>query len=256
MEWISLELLRRIFPERAQSLGYRPEFADPEVFKSEFQARIEQARIEGAAQHWNLDPVALREELVREGFKTFRGIQYGNVPYKRAFASPSGKLEIYAFHPVQRGFREHGFARHTEPNAYTVPTGRREFYLVNGKSPAGSSAVAGLAFSTQYLADNSVWMNPADARDLQISDGARVEIEGLDTGWVAEVTIKVTPRIHTGCLFTYSYVGGNRQRILQQSKGFERLGAGINPHWFSTGYIDPATGSGFNNASVRIRRVS
>ena len=256
MEWISLELVRRIYPERAAALGYEPRFADPAVFRAEFQDRIEQSRIEGAAQHWNLDPAALRDELVREGFKTFRDIQYGNVPYKRPFNSPSGRLEIYAFHPVRRGYREQGFAQHLEPTAYTLPRGRREFYLVNGKSPSGSSGVAGLAFSTQYLADNSIWMNPVDAEHLQIKDGDRIELEGLDTGWKAEASVKVTTRIHRGSLFTYSYVGGNRQRILQQTKGFERLGQGINPHWFSTGFIDPATGSGFNNASVRIRRVS
>ncbi len=256
MDWISLELVKRIFPERARALGYEDRFADPEVFKSDFMAPIEEARIEGAARNWNLDPVQLKDELVREGFKTFRGIEYGNVPYKRRFASPSGKLEIYAFHPVRQGYREDGFARHTDPTAYTLPSGRREFYMVNGKSPSGSSAVAALAFSSQYLADNSVWMNPVDAEHLGIKTGDKVELEGLDTGWVAEATIKVTPRIHAGSLFTYSYVGGNRQKILQQTKGFEKIGAGINPHWFSTGHIDPATGSGFNNASVRIRRVS
>jgi len=255
MQWIALELLRRIYPERALALGYEERFHDPKVFEDEFLTAIENRRIEGLARHWERDPAQVKEELLREGFVTFRGIEYGNVPYKRPFGSPSGKLEIYAFHPVRRGYREHGFARHSDPNAYTLPVGGREFYLVNGKSPSGSSGAAGLAFSTQYLADNSVWINPADAARLLIEDGARVELEGIDTGWVATTRVMVTARVHPGTLFTYSYVGGNRQKILQRTKGFERLAEGINPHWFATDHIEPSTGSAFNNASVRIRRV-
>ena len=255
IDWVGLELLRRIYPDRALALGYEERFHAHDVFQDEFLGAIEDRRIEGLAANWNRDPAQVKEELLREGFVTFRDIEYGNVPYKRPFASPSGKLEIYAFHPVRRGYREHGFARHIEPPAFTMPSGRREFYLVNGKSPSGSSAVAGLAFSTQYLADNSVWIHPDDAAHLQISDGEEVELEGLDTGWVAKTRLKVTHRVHPGTLFTYSYVGGNRQRILEQTKGFEGLAKGINPHWFTTGWIDPTTGSAFNNASVRIRRV-
>ncbi|MGY6554586.1 MAG: molybdopterin-containing oxidoreductase family protein [Wenzhouxiangella sp.] len=256
MEWISLQLLKRIFPDRAYALGYEDRFVDPAVFNSDFLDRIDDRRIQAAAQQWDIEPAQLKTELLAEGFKNFRAVQYGNVPYRRPFASPSGRLEIYAFHPVRRGFREHGFARHSNPNAYTLPSGRREFYMVNGKSPSGSSATAALAFSSQYLAENAVWMNPDDASHLQIKNGDRVELEGLDTGWKAEATIKVTPRVHRGVLFTYSYVGGNRQRILKETKGFERIAEGINPHWFTTAFIDRSTGSGFNNASVRIRRLS
>ena len=255
MQWIALELLRRIYPERALALGYEERFRDPEVFENEFLMAIEDRRIAGLAQTWQRDPAQLKEELLREGFVTFRGIEYGNFPYKQPFGSPSGKLEMYAFHPVRRGYREHGFARHIDPPAFVMPTGGREFYLVNGKSPSGSSGAAGLAFSSQYLADNSVWINPADAARLQIKDGDSIELEGLDTGWIATTKIKVTHRVHPGSLFTYSYVGGNRQKILQRTKGFERMAEGINPHWFANDWIDPTTGSAFNNASVRIRRV-
>lgn len=256
MEWIAFEIVRRLYPERASALGYEERFYnDPKLFQKEYLGAIEDKRIEGLAENWGRNPAQVKEELLREGFITFRDIEYGNVPYKRSFASPSGKLEIYAFHPVRKGYRESGLARQFDPPAFTLPSSNREFYMTNGKSPSGSSAVAGLAFSTQYLADNSVWINPVDAERLQISDGAEVELEGLDTGWVATATMKVTPRVHAGTLYTHSYVGGNRQRILQQTEGFEALGKGVNPHWFTTGWIDPHTGSAFNNASVRIRRV-
>ncbi|MEE4296595.1 MAG: molybdopterin-dependent oxidoreductase [Wenzhouxiangella sp.] len=256
MEWIAFEVIRRIYPDRAVGLGYDERFHNnPKLFQDEYLQGIEDKRIAGLADKWGRNPVELKEELEREGFVTFKDHVYGVVPYKKPFNTMTQKLEVYSFHVVRKGYRPHGFARHIDPPAFTVPQGGREFYFINGKSPSGSSGVTGLNFSSQFLADPSIWINPADAKRLEIRDGDEVEIEGIDTGWVATATMKVTPRIHPGTLFTYSYSGGNRQKILQELDGFEGLTKGVNPHWFTTGWIDPHTGSAFNNASVRIRRV-
>ncbi|MFQ3623503.1 MAG: molybdopterin dinucleotide binding domain-containing protein, partial [Acetobacteraceae bacterium] len=256
LPWISLQILRRIHPDRAAALGWQDRFEDPELFRTEFLDAIEQRQLDAVAARWRRDPAALREELKRKGYVRFAPIAYGTVPYRQAPGTPSGKVELYPLHPVLRGLRESGFPRHIDPTAYTLPRAADEFFLVSGKSPAASSAVAGLAFSSQFLADNAVWMNPEDAARLGLASGDLVELAGIDTGWTARARLRVTPRVHRRTLFTYSYVGGNRQRVLQRTKGFERLAEGVNTHWFATGRIDPATGAASNNASVRVRRVA
>jgi len=254
-DWIMLELLRRMAPERAEALGYQASMQDLRVYKRDFLDPIETARIQGLAAAWNRDAGELRTQLHREGFVILQPQGYGRVPYRVPFTTPSGRLEIYALLPVQRGWREQGFAVHLDPPAYTLPKAQDEFYLVNGKSPIASSGIASLAFPTQYLADNAVWLNPADAERLGVKDGARIEVEGLDTGWKARAEARVTPRVHRGVAFTYSYVGGNRQKIFEQDPRFKRMAQGINPQWFSTAYVNAVTGAGNNNASVRIRRA-
>ncbi|TVR89237.1 MAG: twin-arginine translocation signal domain-containing protein [Trueperaceae bacterium] len=254
-EWIMLEILRRAYPERAEALGYHEGLKEPSTFYTEFQKRIEDARLERLAEAWERDVDDVRAEFKRNGFITFRGIQYGSIPYNTPLATPSGRLEIWASRPVTNGWREHGFAYHFDPPAYTMPTGANDFYLVNGKSPIGSSGVSSLAFPTQYLVDNALWIHPSDAERLGISDGDTVEVTGLDTGWVATTEARVTPRVHPGVAFTYSYTGGNRQGVVRDDPRFAKIGTGINPQWFSTAWIDPVTGSNHNNASVRIRRA-
>ena len=256
LPWMAFQILRRMYPERAAALGWQERFEDPELFVREFLGAVEEKRLDALAARWKLDPQALREELKRKGYVQLAPLAYGTVPYKRPLATPSGKVELYALHPVLRGLRASGFPAHTEPTAYTPPRAANEFYLVNGKSPAGSSGTAGLAFSTQFLADNAVWMNPRDAARLGVKTGDVVELTGIDTGWVARTRIRVTARVHPGTLFTFSYVGGHRQPKLAATPGFSRLVEGVNTHWFATGRLDPTTGSNFNNASVRVRAVA
>ena len=116
--------------------------------------------------------------------------------------------------------------------------------------------MAGLAFSSQFLADNAVWMNPEDARRLGVRDGETVDLVGLDTGWTARTRIRVTARVHRGVLFAYSYVGGHRQKVLGRLEGFGRLAEGVNSHWFATAAIERSTGAAANNAAVRVRRIA
>ena len=256
MDWIAFQLLNRIYPDRAAALGWEERFEDPKVFNADFLDRVDAARIEGLAKKWELDPQQLRAELEAEGFKIMTPIKHNVVPYQKPFATDSGRLEIYAFAPVQKGYREHGFARHIDPPAYTMPVRANEFYLVSGKSPSGSCATAALAFSSQYLAENAVWLNPIDAEFLEVGDGDVIELTGMDVSWTAQTKVRVTPRVHRGVIFTFSYVGGNRQPVLKETKGFERIADGINPHWFATSRVDPTTGSNFNNSTVRARRVT
>ncbi len=253
--WIMLEILRRAYPQRAAMVGHYDWMSDVATWKNEWMHPIEELRIEGLANAWNRDPAEVRRELEENGFITFQPKQYGLTPYNRPFASPSGRLEVYAFRPVLRGYREHGFATYFDPPAYTMPRAEDEFFLVNGKSPIGGSGVAGLAFPTQYLVDNRLWLNPADAERLGIAMDDEVEVEGLDTGWKAKVNVNVTPRVIAGTAFVYSYSGGHRQKVVADDPRFAKLSKGLAPHWFSKSWVDPITGSNSNNASVRIRRA-
>ncbi len=252
--WIFMNLINRMYPERATALGFRPEFKDPDVFRDEFLHRMERVRLEKLARHWNRDADELQHQLERDGFANFGDIEYGQIPYKKPFDSPSGKLEVFMFYPVLKGFRESGLPSYFEAPAYSKTKGGREFIFVSGKQPATSSGVASLAFTATQLADNRVWINPADARRLQISTGDRVQLEGMDTGWKAEAEMRVTSRIVEGSLFTFSYVGGNRHRILKETRGFERLTQGVNSQWFTARPNSPIHGSNANNAAVRITR--
>lgn len=254
-DWIMLEILRRAYPERAAMVGYMPWMADPEVFEAEFTHKIEDARIAGFARNWERDEAEVRAEFREKGFVTVVPQRYGVVPYRNRFDTPSGLLEVYALRPVLRGYRSHGFASYFEPTAYTLPRGENEFFIVSGKSPGGSSGVAGLAFPTQFLVDNALWMNPLDAERLGIADGDTAEVTGLDTGWVARSEIRVTPRVHPGVTFVYSYTGGHRQPKVKNDPRFAKLSEGLNIHWFTRSSIDPVTGANANNASVRIRRA-
>jgi thiosulfate reductase / polysulfide reductase chain A len=254
-EWIMLEILRRAYPQRAAMVGYYDWMQDVDTFRTEFLKKIEDARIEGFANNWERSVDDVRAEFREKGFMTVVNQRYGVVPYRNRFASPSGLLEVYALKPVLRGWREHGFATHFDPPAYTMPRADDEFYLVNGKSPIGSSGVASLAFPTQYLVDNALWINPVDARRLGLADGDEAAVEGLDTGWQATTEVRVTPRVHPGVAYLYSYTGGNRQKVVTEDTRFAKLSKGLNPHWFSTSRVDPITGSNHNNASVRIRRA-
>ncbi len=253
--WIALEILRATYPRRAALFGHDERMADVETWRREWFDRIERLRLEGLAENWDRDPDELLAEFRDKGFVTFQQKTYEQTPYQRSFASPSGRLEVYAFHPVLRGYREHGFASYFDPPAYTMPRGEDEFFLVNGKSPIGSSGVASVAFPTQYLVDNRVWIHPDDAARLGLASDDEIEVEGLDTGWVARSRVNVTPRVHPGALFIYSYVGGQRGRGVQGEDGFGQMAEGLNPHWFARSWVDPVTGSNSNNASVRIRRA-
>ena len=254
-EWIMLEILRRIQPERALMFGYDERYADPEVFHRDFLAPLHEARIDALADAWQRNPEAMRTELDEHGFVTLAEPTFGRLPYETPFGTPSGRFEIYALEPILKGYRSDGFAQHVAPNAYTLPGAEDELYLVNGKSPIGSSGVASMAFSSQYLADNALWLHPDDAARLGIADGDDAEVEGLDTGWLAKTHVRVTPRVRAGVAYIQSYVGGNRGSALRENARFAKLTRGLNPHWFSTSTVDPVTGSNANNASIRIRRA-
>jgi anaerobic selenocysteine-containing dehydrogenase len=254
LEWFALELVNRIYPERAKALGYRDEFFDPKKFREGFQLPIQRARIEALAKKWGRTADDVEAELKEKGFINFDEIVYDKVPYEKPFSTASGKLEIYSFVPVMKGYRNTGLPSYFDPPAFTMPSTSREFIMVSGKSSPVSSGVASLSYPAVHLGDNRVWIHPADAERLDLADNDRVEIEGIDTGWKAETAIHVTNRIVEGSLFCVSYIGGNRQKKLKQTEGFEKLSEGINIQWFTTAALDPVTGSNSNNASVRITR--
>ena len=254
--WIMLEILRRAYPERAALVGYNETLSDHDTFKREFLDKLEDLQLEGLAKSWELDADELRQELATQGFKVLQGQRYGQVPYVRPFATPSGRFEVYAFHPVLRGYREHGFATWFPPPAYTLPAQPDEFYLVSGKNPITASGAAGLAYPARFLSDRAVWLHPADAERLGLSAGDPIEVTGLDVDWTAQAAVRVTPRVKQGVAFIYSFSGGYRQRRVREDDRFRFLSEGLNPHWFAKAHLEPVTGAAANNASVRIRKVS
>lgn len=90
-------------------MGYTERFADYQTFLRDFAEHMDTLRLEGVAERWKRDPKELEAELKEKGFAILGKKKYGEIPYNAPFETPSGRLEIYAFRPVLRGYREHGF---------------------------------------------------------------------------------------------------------------------------------------------------
>jgi len=139
--------------------------------------------------------------------------------------------------------------------AYALPQKADEFYLVSGKSMANGSGLGAFALSGRALGDRSVWMNPADARELGLKDGDDIELEGLDTGQKGKARLKVTQRVRPRVLFAYAFTSGNRATALARDDRFAFMKEGINPNWLSPGRAEPVTGALANNLSVKVRKA-
>ena len=247
--WIFMEILRRIYPDRAALIGYTEEYADYTRFH-EFEEMIKDKLIEALAKNWNMSPDDIKRELMNKGFIMLKRKSYETRPYKTSLATPSGRVEIYRLSVLK--YNLDPLPDYYPPPAYTLPKASNEFYLVNGKGPL-VSAHAAFAYPMKYVADRSVWMNPEDAERLGVRDGDLIELEGIDNGYKAVARVKVTNKVRKGVLFTYSFMGGRFSKLITGSYGFVR--EGVNPNMFAKGYISPIVGAAATNSSVRVRKL-
>ena len=247
--WIFMEILRRIYPDRAALVGYTQEYADYSKFHI-YEEKIKEALIEALAKNWNLSPDYIKRELEEKGFILLKKKSYETRPYKTSLATPSGKVEIYQLAALK--YNLDPLPDYYPPPAYTLPKEPNEFYLVNGKGPL-VSAQGAFAYPMKYVADRRIWMNPKDAARLGVRDGDLIEIEGIDNGYKAVARVHVTNKVREKVLFVYAFMGGRMSKLINGKYKF--LKEGINPNWFAKGYISPVVGGGATNSSVRVRKL-
>ncbi|MEM4026276.1 MAG: molybdopterin-dependent oxidoreductase [Sulfolobales archaeon] len=250
--WILMEILRRIYPERAALIGYTEEYSDYSRF-SEFEEKMKDSLIKALAANWNISPDDIRRELESKGYMILKKKTYETRPYRTALATPSGRVEIYMLNALR--YNLDPLPDYYPPPAYTLPKAPNEFYLVNGKGPL-VSAQGALAYPMKYVGDRSVWMNPEDAKRLGIRDGDLIELEGLDNGYKIVARVKVTNKVRQGVLYTYSFMGQRTSSMIKAYDGkYSFLREGVNPNWLAKGFIAPIIGSAATNSSVRVRKL-
>lgn len=257
--WIALEIVRRAFPERAERVGYK-ECHTADEFDAWFN-HFDDVGIENfiKAQEKKApgEGERVRKALFEKGWVTVNLKKYDQIPYKKPFGTPTGKVEIYGF----KSFAKPGYTAipplsdYFAPPAYSAPRASNEFVLVSGKNCSASSGLAMFSMTSKMLGDRTLWMNPADAHRLGIENGETVAIEGVDNPYKGQVQVTVTKKVFAGSVFAFSFQGAVRTRELVNDPRFAFVKDGINSHWFATGYAEPLNGTLANNSCVRITRL-
>lgn len=245
--WVLLELVRRAWPDKAAAVGYTAEYADYSKFE-EFEGLIKGKALNYLAKAWNISREELEGQLKAKGYYLLKRKAYGVKPYKSKLATPTGLVEIYSLTALKYGLDP--LPDWTPPPAYTIPRAPDEFYLVTGKDQAISGHFV-FTWDSKYLTERCVWMNPADAERLGIRDGQVVTLEGLDNGFATKACIRVTDRVRPGVLFAYAFAGGHASALV--GGDYQFLRDGVNPQWFTKGYVAPVIGTAGTNSSVRVR---
>lgn len=257
--WIELEIVRRAFPERADRVGYK-ECRTADEFDAWFN-RFDQKGIENFIKAQEAKKPGMGEKIRRDfaerGWTTVNRKKYGQIPYKKPFGTPTGKIEIYGF----KSFAKKGYdaiapiTGYFAPPAYSQPKAGNEFVLVSGKNCSASSGLAFWTTPAKVLGDRTLWMNPTDASRLGLKSGDVVSVEGVDNPYQAPATLTVTKRVIAGSVFTFGFQGGVRTKHLITDHRFDFVKEGINSHWYATGYAEPLNGCLANNSCVRITRL-
>ncbi|MBP1449244.1 MAG: molybdopterin-dependent oxidoreductase [Thermoproteus sp.] len=245
--WVLFELVRRAWPDKAAAIGYTAEYADYLKFEK-FEGLIKSKVLDYLAKAWNISREELEGQLRAKGYYLLKRKAYDVKPYKSKLTTPTGLVEIYSLTALKYGLDP--LPDWTPPSAYTIPRAPDEFYLVAAKDQVVSGHFVFTRVS-KYLTERCVWMNPADAERLGIKDGQVVTLEGLDNGFTAKTCIRVTNRVRPGVLFAYHLAGGHVSALV--GGDYQFLRHGINPNWFTKGYVAPVIGSAAMNSSVRVR---
>ena len=257
--WQLLEIVRRMYPERAARAGYTEEIRDRAGWKKWFNETL----VDGAwkkfiaaknkAKPGEGDRIA--REVEEKGFAKVASKLYNRTPYVTPFTSPTGKGEIVSFYaatvPSAKGLMP--LPEHYTTTCYTQPKAANEFIIASGKDGAVCCGVTLFTDPAKYTGDRTMWINPADAERLGIKTGDTVEVEGIDNGFKARTTVTVTHRVMQGSLFSYGFCGGVRTKKLDPR--YEWCREGLNTNWFATGKSQVSCGNMSNNVSVRITRV-
>ena len=259
--WILLEILRRAYPDRAKERAGYTECKTAEEFAKWWDAfddrgieafiKAQEAKKPGAGEK-------IRRDFAERGWTTVKKKVYDEYPYKKPFATPTGKVELYGF----KTFSKPGYDKvpaqctyQTVP-AWTAPKPQsNEFVLVSGKNCTSCSGLNLFAAPTRFTGDRTLWMNPTDARRLGVENRSEVWVEGVDVAYKAKVTVTVTKKVIAGSVFAFGFSGGVRTKTLVNDPRFAFVKEGINSHWYAKGYAEPLTGGLANNAAVRITPI-
>lgn len=258
--WILLEILRRAYPDRAARVGYK-ECKTAKEFDAWWDAFDERGIEAFIASNEKKKPGSgekIRNDFKERGWTTVKKKVYEEYPYKKPFATPTGKVEIYGFKSFAKAGYEQISAqcRYQKAAAYTAPKANsNEFVLVSGKNCTSCSGLNMFAATTRFLGDRTLWMNPLDAHRLGIENKSFVMVEGVDRNYKAKVQVTVTKKVIAGSVFAFGFSGGVRTKTLINDPRFEFVKEGINSHWFATGYAEPLSGALANNACVRVTPI-
>ncbi|MGC9118246.1 MAG: molybdopterin-dependent oxidoreductase [Thermoproteus sp.] len=245
--WILLELVRRAWPDKAALIGYTDRYADYAQFEA-FEEQLFGKVLDYLSKTWNVSKEELETSLRTKGYYVLKRKTYEVKPYKSKLSTPTGLVEIYSLAALKYGLDP--LPDWTPPPAYSQPKAPDEFYLVTGKDQNVSGHFA-FTYDSKYLTERCVWMNPADAERLGVRDGDVVTLEGVDNGFAARTCVKVTNRVRPGVLFAYAFAGGHTSALVDGRYDFLRTG--VNPQWFTKGYVAPVIGTAGTNSVVRVR---
>jgi thiosulfate reductase/polysulfide reductase chain A len=157
------------------------------------------------------------------------------------FATPSGKIEIYSQTFADAGFDP--LPAYEPPN--NVPAG--QYRLLYGRSPVHTfSRTQNNWILMELDPENEVWINPAEARALGVTNGAYVWLENDDGVREGPVKAKVTERIRRDCVYIVHGFGHKTPGMRLAN------GRGASDNYLQTRYkLDPISGG----AGLRINTV-
>ncbi|MEZ0247976.1 MAG: molybdopterin-dependent oxidoreductase [Thermoproteus sp.] len=245
--WVLLELVRRAWPDKAALIGYTDKYADYAQFE-QFEEQLYDRILTYLSKSWNASREELDVALKTKGFYLLKRKAYESKPYKSKLSTPTGLVEIYSLTALK--YNLDPLPDWTPPPAYTQPKAPNEFYLITGKDQTVSGHFV-FTYNSKYLTERCVWMNPIDAERLGVKDGDVVVLEGVDNGFSTKTCVKVTNRVRPGVLFVYAFAGGHTSALIDGNYDFLR--SGVNPQWFTKGYVAPVIGVAGTNSVVRVR---
>jgi thiosulfate reductase/polysulfide reductase chain A len=162
-----------------------------------------------------------------------------------AFATPSGKIELYSTQ-----LREHGFdpvPRYTRPP--DGPPG--SFRLLYGRSPVHSfSRTQTNPVLAQSMDENEVWVNVNAAARLGLGSGDRVRLRNQDGVLSNAVKVRATQAIRGDCVYMV-HGFGHTSKMLRRTFGRGASDAGLITRYAT----DPLMGgTGMNVNFVTLER--
>lgn len=258
--WQLLEILRRMYPERAARAGYAAEIKTREEWLKWYnEGLLNKAWAKFIAGRNKAEPGEgdrIAREVEEKGFALVKAKAYETFPYRSPLMTPTGKAELVSFYVLGAATAKGIMAlpEYAPTKSYTAPKPvSDEFVIVSGKNGASCSGLAMFTFPSKYTGDRTIWMNPVDAERLGIETGDMIECEGLDTGVRGVSAVTVTNRVMAGVLFSYGFSSGIRTKKLLPA--YEWVREGLNTQWLAGGVSQVACGNVNNNVSVRVRRI-
>ena len=176
------------------------------------------------------------EEMKKVGVKNFdRKDPYQYIPDGAAwaFATPSGKIELYSSEMERNGFDPMpNYTEHPQP-----PSG---FYrLIYGRAPAHTfSRTANNPYLVDLMKENSLWVNPKVAKLWGLKAGQNVWLKNQDeVVSTFPIKVRVTERIRWDSVYM-AHGFGHQQKELSRAYGR----GGNDTELITNVMIDPAMG--------------